>query len=232
MRTPDRGERRDRLSDLERTRRSGRRGESAWMALFWIALLTALFAAVYWWSERREDAAVAPPPRTPPPSDRARADATSGAAPAPGLPPAAVATPAPAKSPPIYRCGRTYGTVPCAGGRVVAEPAASGFDSRPSEQLSRLVARGPLDDGGRIERHDGRRGRDRRGRVERRVCVARGRDRDDRPGRAAAAVGRRTGRAAGPAKARAGRAGAAALLTCEIRRGLPICSTPGARTTV
>ena len=51
-------------------------------------------------------------------------------------------------SPPIYRCANSYGATPCANGRRVDAPAASGFDSRPSEALALLVAEGRATDEG------------------------------------------------------------------------------------
>ena len=42
----------------------------------------------------------------------------------------------------IYRCGSSYGNAPCANGRTVEGPAASGFDSRPSDKLALLVEQG------------------------------------------------------------------------------------------
>ena len=55
---------------------------------------------------------------------------------------------------PIYRCrsssGTTYSNEPCAGASVVAAASAvDGYDSRPSDQLTRLVAngRGAVDGG-------------------------------------------------------------------------------------
>lgn len=52
----------------------------------------------------------------------------------------------------IYRCrsssGTVYSNVPCEGGRVVDQGAASGYDSRPSERLEGLVAGGRSADAG------------------------------------------------------------------------------------
>lgn len=58
-------------------------------------------------------------------------------------------TPSPPTS--IYRCGSTYSNTPCAGGgRATDGAVASGFDSRPSEKLARLVDRGRSSESGNV----------------------------------------------------------------------------------
>lgn|GEM_PF-3465377 len=113
----------------------------------------AAAAGVVFVGAQRMDAGVgplqvgAPPPATPAP--RAVAAPTERAQPGP---PASRPTtpdygPRPADPQAIYRCrtktGTQYSNHPCTGGRIVDESSAvTGYDTTPSDRLSRLVAEG------------------------------------------------------------------------------------------
>jgi hypothetical protein len=128
-------------SDVRRARWSSGR-----MVVVWILLLTAAFFIASRFM--RERASMSLPLRSTAPVSAARD------VPAPARPGVSTAT-VPALPPvvqrgqvaePIYRCGNSYGLSPCAAGHIVDAPAASGFDSRPSPQLARLVAEGRMPD--------------------------------------------------------------------------------------
>ena len=128
-----------------------KRGNSLFrIVLIWVLIgLALLFAADRWVTQRLSlnrgapqnarveppSAAVASGPRTP---------STAGSTTLPANPMTNMRSTASLERPsgPIYRCGNTYGMNPCANGRAVDGPAASGFDSRPSQAMAALVARG------------------------------------------------------------------------------------------
>lgn len=137
----DRDYYRDHLRDLRRGRSARRRSGALRIALIWIALLAALIVGFQWWS-RTQSARVPPSGSRASQTESTRTGPPNGAgAQLPPSPPIAV-QPATPPTTSIYRCGNAYSTVACAGGHIVAPPAASGFDSRPSEQLSQLDAQG------------------------------------------------------------------------------------------
>ena len=117
------------------------------LALFWIAVLAITFAVIRFaptiWPRAP---AVAPPPVSQPSVQQPSVPAPQALS---TLPTAPRAVPydggrptAPPATEQIYRCGSRYGHEPCAGGRAIDGPAATGFDSRPSERLARLIAEG------------------------------------------------------------------------------------------
>ncbi len=132
------------VSSLDRGRKPPSTGR---LALFWIAVLAIAFAAFRFvpmiWP--RAPAAL-PPPVAPLPMQTAQQPSPTppGAARTVPLEGSRAASPGAA---PIYRCGNRYSDEPCAGGRPIDGAVASGFDSRPSEPLARLVAEGRSADG-------------------------------------------------------------------------------------
>ena len=136
---------RDYYQDQYRNASSLHRGRkplsSGRLALFWIAVLAITFAAFQLVPMIGPRApAVSSSPVSPAPVPAAPSSSTPLAAARPA--PVEGSRAAPAGAAPIYRCGNRYGHEPCAGGRAIDGSVASGFDSRPSERLARLVAEG------------------------------------------------------------------------------------------
>ena len=118
--------------------------------MFWITVMAIVFAAFRLFPMNgSQPPAVSPVPARP-------SSVQTAPRPLPTPPVAARALPyegSRAMTPdtaPIYRCGAEYRHAPCAGGRAIDGPAASGFDSRPSERLARLVAEGRTADGNTV----------------------------------------------------------------------------------
>jgi hypothetical protein len=148
MSQSDRNDHRDHLHLLASSSRRERSWFSGGIVIVSIAVLALVsLAGVHFldtWHPTSSSVLAVP---SPPPEASAR--------PAPGaVPSGAPQAPVPIVASPrvnadsIYRCGNSYSRSPCADGRVVEGPAASGFDSRPSPQLARLVAEGRTPDTG------------------------------------------------------------------------------------
>jgi hypothetical protein len=130
----------------ENVRRMSRTRTSTWkIVLVWAAVLGALYfvaSHVHWGGGVRTTNGVASVGAPSPPAPAAVAESI-----APRASPTAPVDPRIDNGPsPIYRCGSSYGQTACAGGSVVAAPAASGFDSRPSARLAEMVAAGRTPD--------------------------------------------------------------------------------------
>ena len=127
-----------RVSASSRARARG--PSTARIALFWTVLGAILFAAFRFGPTLMPHTTVVAPVTVP---LTQRTTVVSSPKPAPFAVPLPPPSPTAERSDaPIYRCGNAYGREPCSDSRVVAPPAATGFDSRPSERLARLVADG------------------------------------------------------------------------------------------
>lgn len=135
----------DQYRKVSSLRPKGRGPSALKLAAFWVVVVIAGFLiAKRWWLP-------ATPP-TPPAMQRQQANSAVAAVtaavpgPRPNVPspvlPGSSPMPSSQAAAPIYRCGEHYGNSPCPGGRTIEGPAATGFDSRPSEKLARLVADG------------------------------------------------------------------------------------------
>lgn len=114
------------------------------IAIIWVTVIAVLFMGFHFFL-RKPPVAQTAPSRQPASSLPPAAPGSAVTAPRQAPPPTMVSptiAPQVSSAVPIYRCGNAYSNTPCPGGRQVAAPAASGFDSRPSESLANLVARG------------------------------------------------------------------------------------------